>query len=455
MNSSVKKFSLTGLRTSQLFDPRYVLYHVNSLKRYQTIQGFGGAMTDATAMNIATLSVPTQQKLLRQYFGDGSINYSFIRLPIGGTDFSTRYYSLDDVVNDTSLEHFNLTEEDLIYKIPYTKQAMAISKHEIKLFASTWSAPLWMTRPRFSKPSFTKLQEQYRQLHADYHIKFLDAYKMHSLNFWGITAHNEPVSGFLYYVAFNNMGWTPEEQRDWVTNYFGPTLHKSGYGNLKLMILDDQRVFLPLWPTIMMNEEAKKFVSGIAVHFYTDIFPISQASLLSDTHDKFPDLFILNTEACIFPLSGGVAVSLGLWDHAEIYAESIIENINNWSIGWVDWNMALNLDGGPNWAYNNVNAPIIVNATADEFYKQPTFYALAHFSKFVPPESQRIQLISANSKGLLSSSFITPQHDIVIVLVNKLNFDMSTCITAGLKGNIELVLPAHSIHTIIYKNGII
>ncbi|PIO61319.1 hypothetical protein TELCIR_17159, partial [Teladorsagia circumcincta] len=54
-------------------------------------------------------------------------------------------------------------------------------------------------------------------------------------------------------------------------------------------------------------------------------------------------------------------------------------DLNNFVTGWTDWNMCLNEQGGPNWVENFVDSPIIVNATSDEFYKQPMFYAMGHF----------------------------------------------------------------------------
>lgn len=67
----------------------------------------------------------------------------------------------------------------------------------------------------------------------------------------------------------------------------------------------------------------------------------------------------------------------------ETYATNIIENMKNWVSSWIDWNIALDMTGGPNWVNNFVDSPIIVNSVADEFYKQPMFYVLGHFSKFV------------------------------------------------------------------------
>jgi glucosylceramidase len=95
----------------------------------------------------------------------------------------------------------------------------------------------------------------------------------------------------------------------------------------------------------------------------------------------FPNKFIFATEAC----AGFVnipfipRVKLGDFNRAENYARYIIQNLNHWVTGWTDWNMALNLKGGPNWANNNVEGPVIINPANDEFYKQPLFYIMGHF----------------------------------------------------------------------------
>ena len=46
------------------------------------------------------------------------------------------------------------------------------------------------------------------------------------------------------------------------------------------------------------------------------------------------------------------------------------QDLSNWSTGWVDWNLALNMEGGPNWVQNFVDSPIIVDADNGLFYKQ-------------------------------------------------------------------------------------
>lgn len=89
--------------------------------------------------------------------------------------------------------------------------------------------------------------------------------------------------------------------------------------------------------------------------------------------------------------------------------------------GWIDWNLVLDLEGGPNWVDNNVDSPIVVNATADEFYKQPMYYAIAHVSKYVPPGSVRIDTsisLAASFAGIQSTGFLRPDGAVVLIIHN-------------------------------------
>lgn len=93
--------------------------------------------------------------------------------------------------------------------------------------------------------------------------------------------------------------------------------------------------------------------------------------------------------------------------------------------GWIDWNLALDESGGPNWAKNNVDSPIIVIPQKDQFYKQPMFYAISHFSKFVTHGSYRIFSTEETSSfvqnnTIESIAFLTPEQKIIVVIVNKL-----------------------------------
>ncbi|VEN61153.1 unnamed protein product, partial [Callosobruchus maculatus] len=138
------------------------------------------------------------------------------------------------------------------------------------------------------------------------------------------------------------------------------------------------------------NEAVEKYIDGIAIHWYADRFVSPKK--LAQTYEEFPLKFMLASEASLGSIPLLPHVVLGSWSRAERYAFDIMEDLNNYVGGWVDWNMVLDLTGGPTYIWNFLDASIVVNATAGEFYKQPYFYVIGHFSKLVPRSSVRIEV---------------------------------------------------------------
>ncbi|KZC06831.1 Glucosylceramidase, partial [Dufourea novaeangliae] len=366
---------------------------VNSTKKYQQILGFGGAFTDSTGINIKKLSPGAQENLMRTYYdpktGSG---YTLGRIPIGGTDFSTRPYTYDDTSNDTSLEHFALAPEDYQYKIPFVKKALELNP-SVKLFSAAWSAPAWMKTDNKLNGFGGFLKKQYYQLYCDYLLKFLDAYKKYGLKIWAVSTGNEPADALVPFDPLNNMGWSPESMAIFIADYLGPTLAKSDHKDTIILALDDQRIYIPWYIyLVFLNEKAREYTAGA-------------------------DKFLLMTEACIGSQSL-IKVDPGSWERGEIYMLSIIEYMNNWYVGWNDWNLALDLKGGPTWIGNNVDSPILVNADTDEFYKQPMYYALNHVSGFVDTGSYRVD-IGGTTDSIHGVAFVAPSNKTTIVLYNK------------------------------------
>lgn len=425
---------------------------VNEKQKYQKIYGFGGALTDSAVLNIRNLSEGAQKKLFESYFGHYGIGYSYMRIAIGGTDFSTRKYTLDDTPGDITLSNFSLVEEDN-YKIDYIKKIKSMMRNpeDLRIITTSWSAPPWMKMS--NKTTWGFLKHAFRQCYADYIRKFFDAYKEHEIDIWGITPGNEPIDGFLPFFPFNAMAWTPKTEAYWSTYYLAPTLSKAGY-NPVYIAMDDQRFELPWYVDAMFSDiNTKNLFKGVAFHWYAD--PITNPIRLTETHYKYPDKFLLMTEAC----AGSTfvekkKVDLGSWERGERYILDIIENLSHWVVGWIDWNIALDKNGGPNWAKNFVDSPIIVMPENDEFYKQPMFYALSHVSKFVPRNSIRISLtpVSYNC-DVKQIAFFTPDNKIVIVMINKgtkpVNIKIVDKNTKN-KRAINAQLPAKSLATIVY-----
>ncbi|XP_037040604.1 putative glucosylceramidase 3 isoform X5 [Bradysia coprophila] len=236
----------------------------------------------------------------------------------------------------------------------------------------------------------------------------------------------------------------------WVGEHLGPLLRNSSFKDVKLLGGDDQRFVMPYWFEQMnaSHKDALRYLDGFAVHWYwNDVTPVV---LLDDTHRLFPDKFILNTESCIgvFPMTFHGPL-LGSWERAEQYAQSYIEDFTHWVVGWVDWNIVLDEAGGPNYVNGTVDAPIIVNTTAkNEFYKQPMFYAIGHFSRFIVENSTRIKVHSSND-CVLTVGYQRPDKSIVIVLFNKDSQKTNIKLRDG-NTKIRLTVPPRSIHTLVY-----
>lgn len=358
--------------------------------RRQVMVGFGAAFTDASGINLAALSPGAREMALRSYFSPEGIEYELSRVPIGSCDFSVKPYSYAEVEGDVELEHFKLAEEDLLYKIPQLRRAQELSERPLRVVGSPWSPPTWMKTNGKHNESGQLIREMWRPW-ADYLVRFVKAYEEEGIPIWGITTQNDPLSGFDPNYKWNSLGWTDEDMRDWIKESLGPAVEEAGLQDrLRVMIHDQDRIQLS-WHShaTLQDPDAARYVSGVAVHWYADtqVGP----KVLDEIHDSFPDKFLLYSEACTgFDAPDDEKVLLGSWARAESYAKNIIEGANHWVTGWLDWNLALDTTGGPNWAGNRVDAPVIVNATADEFYKQPMFYALGHFSKFVPAGSVHV-----------------------------------------------------------------
>ncbi|XP_047479433.1 lysosomal acid glucosylceramidase-like [Penaeus chinensis] len=415
---------------------------------FQTVVGWGGAFTDAAARNILDLSPDAQDRLLSSYFSASGLEYNLGRVNMGGCDFSWRTYTYADAEGDVELSTFALQPEDTDYKIPVIKRAEALAGRPLKLFASPWTAPKWM-KTNNDYVGYGQLRQDMYQPWADYFVRFLDEYAAQGINYWGLTTQNQPVDGYLPGFGFNCMGWTAEEQRKWVAENLGPTLLQHGYGDVKLMILDDQRYQLPEWAENVLNDPvAAQYVDGVAVHWYTDQY--TEPERLTRTHDLFPDFFILGTEACEGSLPFAVAVALGKWERLESYARYIIVDMNHWVTGWVDWNLALDMQGGPNWAENFVDAPIIVNKEADEFYKNPMFYAMGHFSKFVKEGATKLGLTSEDPKKLDATAFRNPDGSTAVVILNRSIKTIETIVETEDRGSLRLNVGPRSLQTVIF-----
>jgi glucosylceramidase len=401
---------------------------------FQTITGFGGSFTEASAYLLNQLSVANRAKILQAYFGEQGARYSLTRTHINSCDFSLSNYSYAPIDGDKELTNFSI-EPDRSDLIPMIKEAMSISNEGFKILSSPWTAPPWMKDNKDWRGG--KLLPEYYDTWALYFSKYIEAYRAEGIDIWGVTVENEPLGNDN---NWESMHFTPAEMTDFVINHLGPKLYEDGHGT-KILGYDQNRdEELKKWVREMYRDEvSRKFFAGTAVHWYAstyDYFP----EALQFAHEAAPDKHLIQSEACIDaevpkwkddPWYWSKEATDWGWDWASDenkkyhpkyvpvfrYARDIIGCLNNWVDGWIDWNMVLDRQGGPNWFKNWCIAPVIVDPDQDEVYFTPLYYTLAHFSKFIRPGAKRIGLENS-SNDLMVTAAENPEGSIAVVLFN-------------------------------------
>lgn len=341
---------------------------------FQTIVGFGNALTGAVIHNL--LLAPTlQENVFRSYFSKESGNgFNIIRTPIGGCDFDLEPWAYNELPeHDGLLSNFTKLDARDVEKSKFIKRLIAMSGNsEIKFVGTAWSSPKWM-KTNNAWTGYSSLKDEYYQTWANYHVKFMELMHEEGINFWAMTTGNEPLNGvtaFLF-IAFMSLGWLPRNQGKWVSENLGPSLRRSETAsNIKILAGDDQRYTFPWWFDQMYQAYplSKSYVDGHAVHWYWDKYVPPRE--LDRSHQNYPEKLIIATEAC----SGDKPWEehrpvLGYWPRAHDYIVDIIQNLNHHANAWIDWNMVLDENGGPNYANNFVDSPIVVNTTSERTQK--------------------------------------------------------------------------------------
>jgi glucosylceramidase len=408
---------------------------VDATNTYQSIEGFGAALTESSAYALTRMSPEKRQEAIAAYFAPGiGLGYTVCRTHINSCDFSLENWACADVDGDTELESFNI-ERDRQYIIPLIKDAQAVSPDPIKFLASPWSPPAWM-KTNGEMNNGGKLKPEYEAAWGLYYAKYIQAYAEEGIPIWAVSVQNEPEA----VQTWDSCIWTAEEEGAFVRDHLGPRLQAEGLGDVKIVIWDHNKdVIVRRAQGSLADPEAAKYVWGIGFHWYSG----DDFENLDEVHRLFPDKKLLFTEGC---QEGGV--HMNSWDTGERYGHDIIGDLNNWMVGFIDWNMALDETGGPNHVGNLCDAPIIADGTTDTLHFQSSFYYLGHFSKFIRPGAVRIDSQSS-LETLECTAFRNTDGSTAVVVMNRSDeaLDFSLAMSDDLA---PLSSPAHSILTLVF-----
>ena len=413
---------------------------VNPNKTYQTFIGIGGAITDASAEVFAKMPKNKQQEMLEAYYDkDKGIGYTLARTTIHSCDFSSGSYTYVSDENK-DLNSFSI-QHDKQFRILFIKKAIDVAGGNLLLYASPWSPPAFM-KDNKNMLKGGKLLPEYFQTWANYFSRFIKAYEKEGIPVWGITVQNEPMAT----QKWESCIFTAEEERDFLKNFLGPTLKNEGLGDKKIIVWDHNRDLINHRAnTIFSDPEASKYAWGLGFHWYESWAGGEEMyNNVGNVYDSYPDKHLLFTEGCAesFRLDG-----YQTWKNGERYGRSMINDFNNGTVGWTDWNILLDETGGPNHVGNFCFAPMHADTKTDELIYTPSYYYIGHFSKFIRPNAKRVSTASSRSH-LLSTSFINENGKMVTVVMNQSELEIKYKLYVD-SSAVEVVIPPHAIQSII------
>jgi glucosylceramidase len=407
---------------------------VDDAQHFQTMDGFGFALTGGSAQLLMRMHAAQRAALLKKLFttGDDGIGVSYLRVSIGASDMNERVYSYDDLPpgeTDVEMAKFGLGP-DRADVIPVLKEILAI-RPGTKILGSPWSAPAWMKTNDDVKGG--ELKPEYYGAFAKYFVKYIEAMRAEGIALDAITIENEPLNP----KNTPSMVMFAQEQDAFIAKDLGPTFEKAGIRTK--ILLYDHNPDVPSYPlSILGDPAASKYVDGTAFHLYG-----GEASELTQVHDAYPKKNLYMTEQSVTGRRGEGPLGI-----AEPVSRVMIGAARNWSRNVLLWNLAADPQNGPH--TNNggcTGCSGAITLDGDSVTKNVAYYVVQHFSQFVPPGSVRVA--SSEMEQLASAAFLTPEDKVVLVVSNTGNFPKRFAVEYH--GKIfQTVMPAESVGTYVW-----
>ena len=377
---------------------------IDASQVFQTVDGFGYTLTGGSVEVMNHLSAAKKQELLNDLFSSSGIGVSYLRISIGASDLNSSVFTYNDMPagqKDLTLSQFSLTKDQAV--IQMLKDILAINPN-IKILATPWTAPVWMKTNENSVGG--SLKPEYYNVYAQYFVKYIQAMQAQGIKIDAVTPQNEP----LHPGNNPSMYMSASDQTNFIKNSLGPAFQAANI-NTKI-IAYDHNCDDPAYPLAVLNDPlANPYVDGSAFHLYA-----GDISALSTVHNLFPAKNVYFTEQWTSS-TGGFSGDLD-WHVKNV----IIGSMRNWSKTALEWNVANDASFGPHTpgGCTQCKGAITVNG-ATGYEKNVAYYIIAHASKFIPANSQRIA--STQSGNLSTAAFKTPAGKTVLIVQNSNSTD--------------------------------
>ena len=383
---------------------------IDTGRSFQTIVGFGGALTDASAWLMQHRMNPLQRAmLLKDLYGPPpGLGLNMLRLTIGASDFSLKPYTLDDMPagqTDPDLKHFNIAA-DLQNVIPTVRELLDVDP-ELRIVASPWSAPAWM-KSNANLIGGTLL-EQYEDVYARYLVKYVDAFRGQGIPIWGLTVQNEPA---FQPVTYPGMLLSSAARARIIAHYLGPAL--AAHEPQTHILAWDHNWDAPEQPlSVLADAAAAHYIGGVAWHCYQ-----GDPSAQTQVHRAYP-----HKSAYVTECSGGDWASAENGELLWFAQDLLLGSLRNWARGVIYWNLALDEDHGPHdGGCDDCKGLVTIDSKTGAVTRNDEYYAFAHYSRFVRPGAVRVWS-TATGPGLDNVAFRNAGNGPVVLVVTNSTAD--------------------------------
>jgi glucosylceramidase len=422
---------------------------IDDKQQFQSIDGFGFALTGGSAQLLMKMTPASRAKILQELFAVNgkNIGISYIRLSIGSSDLNSFVFSYSDLKpgeTDYDLKKFSLSQ-DLNDVIPVMKEILAINP-SIKILGSPWSAPVWMKTNNNIRGG--ALKKECYNVYARYFVKYIQGMKNEGITLDAITVQNEPLNS----KNTPSMQWYYQEQADFIKSNLGPEFKKAGI-TTKIILFDHNcdRFDYPL--ALLSDPEVSQYADGTGFHHYG-----GDVASMSIVHMARPDKNLYFTEQMTTEEPGDKKI-----DITAPVIRIIIGVTRNWSKNSILWNLAADPNNDPhtdNGGCSMCQGAITIDG--ENVIRNIAYYTVAHASKFVRPGSVRIAstytgdktvsltedeerpgirraTVIENSQVLPNVAFKTPDGKIVLIVANN-TFSTGYCTIQyrGMIANFEI-----------------
>ena len=377
--------------------------------RFQTILGFGGAFTEAAGSVLEKMPSDTQAEILEAYYGQNGLRYTMARTHIDSCDFSLCNHCAVTDPEDTGFATMNLAYEER-YILPYLLQAQRIAHTDIRVLLAPWSPPAFM-KTNNERNGGGSLKPEYYAPWAKYMAMYLAAMQQRGLVPYMVSAQNEPKAT----QTWDSCIYTAQEESTFVRDYLAPALKTAGLSTgITIWDHNKERLF-DRSQSVLQDPETDAAVAGIAFHWYSG----DHFEAIALTRLAHPDKLLFFTEGCV----EYCRFSDGQLPNAQMYAHDIIGNLNAGMNAFLDWNLVLDREGGPNHVHNYCDAPVMCDTLTGNYECKLSYHYIGHFSRYIQPDAVRIGK-TCYTDTLETCAFQNPDGSLVCVILNRNNRDI-------------------------------